>query len=118
MVGYGMASCIDYRKLNDATRKDHFPLPFMDQILERLAGNEYYCFLDDLLLGYFISKYHDDQEKTNLHQPLLDIAYRRMPFVILSPPPSHLDKMLQSVKHNLVQNCGKFHFMVKEGISP
>nr|GFC90392.1 reverse transcriptase domain-containing protein [Tanacetum cinerariifolium] len=37
---------IDYRKLNEATRKDHFPLPFMDQMLERLAGNEYYCFLD------------------------------------------------------------------------
>nr|GFA32768.1 reverse transcriptase domain-containing protein [Tanacetum cinerariifolium] len=38
--------CIDYRKLNEATQKDHFPLPFMDQMLERLAGNEYYCFLD------------------------------------------------------------------------
>ncbi|GKC33575.1 reverse transcriptase domain-containing protein [Tanacetum coccineum] len=38
--------CIDYRKLNEATRKDHFPLPFMDQMLERLAGNKYYCFLD------------------------------------------------------------------------
>nr|GFB46375.1 reverse transcriptase domain-containing protein [Tanacetum cinerariifolium] len=37
---------IDYRKLNEATRKDHFPLPFMDQMLEHLAGNEYYCFLD------------------------------------------------------------------------
>nr|GFA64834.1 reverse transcriptase domain-containing protein [Tanacetum cinerariifolium] len=37
---------IDYQKLNEATRKDHFPLPFMDQMLERLAGNEYYCFLD------------------------------------------------------------------------
>nr|GFC07429.1 reverse transcriptase domain-containing protein [Tanacetum cinerariifolium] len=38
--------CIDYRKLNEATQKDHFPLPFMDQMLERLAENEYYCFLD------------------------------------------------------------------------
>ena len=38
--------CIDYRKLNAATRKDHFPLPFIDQILKRLAGHEYYCFLD------------------------------------------------------------------------
>nr|GFA19047.1 hypothetical protein [Tanacetum cinerariifolium]GFA19068.1 hypothetical protein [Tanacetum cinerariifolium] len=38
--------CIDYRKLNEATRREHFPLPFMDQMLERLAGNEFYCFLD------------------------------------------------------------------------
>nr|GEU99548.1 reverse transcriptase domain-containing protein [Tanacetum cinerariifolium] len=43
----GWRVCIEYRKLNDATRKDHFPLPFMDQMLERLAGNEFYCFLDE-----------------------------------------------------------------------
>ncbi|GKB20077.1 hypothetical protein Tco_0854000 [Tanacetum coccineum] len=42
----GWRVCIDYQKLNDSTRKDHFPLPFMDQMLERLAGNKYYCFLD------------------------------------------------------------------------
>ncbi|GJV68035.1 reverse transcriptase domain-containing protein [Tanacetum coccineum] len=45
----GRRVCIDYRKLNDATRKDHFLLPFMDQMLEHLAGNEYYCFLMDFL---------------------------------------------------------------------
>nr|GFB72151.1 reverse transcriptase domain-containing protein [Tanacetum cinerariifolium] len=42
----GWRVCIDYRKLNEATRKDHFSLLFTDQMLERLAGNEYYCFLD------------------------------------------------------------------------
>nr|GEX00118.1 DNA-directed DNA polymerase [Tanacetum cinerariifolium] len=42
----GWRVCIEYRKLNDATRKDHFSLPFMDQMLERLAGKEFYCFLD------------------------------------------------------------------------
>ena len=42
----GWRFCIGYRKLNKATRKDHFPLPFIDQILDRLAGYEYYCFLD------------------------------------------------------------------------
>ncbi|GKC04764.1 DNA-directed DNA polymerase [Tanacetum coccineum] len=48
----GWRVCIDYRKLNDATRKDHFPLPFIDQMLERLCGNEYYCFLDGFS-GFF-----------------------------------------------------------------
>jgi hypothetical protein len=42
----GWRVCIDYRKLNTATRKDHFPLPFIDQMVERLAGHKYYCFLD------------------------------------------------------------------------
>jgi len=42
----GWRMCIGYRKLNSMTRKDHFPLPFMDQILERVAGHEFYCFLD------------------------------------------------------------------------
>ena len=41
----GWRICIDYRKLNKATRKDHFPLPFLDQMLDRIAGHEYYCFL-------------------------------------------------------------------------
>ena len=42
----GHRMCIDFRKLNMATRKDHFPLPFIDQMLERLANHSYYCFLD------------------------------------------------------------------------
>ena len=42
----GWRLCIDYRKLNKVTRKDHFPLPLIDQMLDRLAGNEYFCFLD------------------------------------------------------------------------
>nr|GEW30268.1 reverse transcriptase domain-containing protein [Tanacetum cinerariifolium] len=52
----GWRVCIDYHKLNEATRKDHFPLPFMDQMLERLAGNEYYCFLDGFSGGVFTAR--------------------------------------------------------------
>nr|GEV82690.1 reverse transcriptase domain-containing protein [Tanacetum cinerariifolium] len=59
--------CIDYQKLNEATRKDHFPFSFMDQMLERLAGNEYYCFLD-CFSGYFqIPIDPRDQKKQRLH---------------------------------------------------
>nr|GFB54411.1 reverse transcriptase domain-containing protein [Tanacetum cinerariifolium] len=66
----GWRVCLDYRKQNEATRKDHFPLPFMDQMLERLAGNEYYCFLDGFS-GYFqIPIDPKDQEKTTFTCPM------------------------------------------------
>ena len=45
-VQTGWRVCIDYCKLNEANRKDHFPLPFIDQMLERLSGHAFYCFLD------------------------------------------------------------------------
>ncbi|GKE66100.1 hypothetical protein Tco_1520261, partial [Tanacetum coccineum] len=76
----GWRVCIDYQKLNDATRKDHFTLPFIDQMLKRLAGNEYYCFLDGFS-GYFqIPIDLQDQEKTTFTCPYGTFAYRRMPF--------------------------------------
>ncbi|GJX06783.1 reverse transcriptase domain-containing protein [Tanacetum coccineum] len=82
----GWRVCIDYRKLNEATHKDHFPLPFMDQMLERLAGNEYYCFLDGFS-GYFqIPIDPHDQEKTTFTCPYGTFAYRRMPFGLCNAP--------------------------------
>ena len=42
----GWRVCIDYRRLNAVTKKDHYPLPFIDQILEKLSGENYFCFLD------------------------------------------------------------------------
>ena len=45
-VQTGWRVCIDYRKLNAATRKDYFFLPFIGQMLERLVGHEFYYFFD------------------------------------------------------------------------
>ncbi|GKD15122.1 reverse transcriptase domain-containing protein, partial [Tanacetum coccineum] len=78
--------CIDYKKLNDATRKDHFPLPFMDQMLERLAENEYYCFLDGFSRYFQIPIDPLDQEKTIFTCPYGTFAYRRMPFGLCNAP--------------------------------
>ncbi|GJU94775.1 DNA-directed DNA polymerase [Tanacetum coccineum] len=76
----GWCVCIDYRKLNNVTRKDHFPLLFIDQMLERLAGHEYYCFLDGFS-GYFqIPISLEDQKKTTFTCPYGTFAYKRMPF--------------------------------------
>ena len=48
----GWRICIDYRKLNSAIKKDHFPLPFIDQMIRQLTGHEFYCFLDGLSSYY------------------------------------------------------------------
>nr|GEV79577.1 retrovirus-related Pol polyprotein [Tanacetum cinerariifolium] len=74
----GWRVCIDYRKLNETIQKDHFPLLFMYQMLERLVGNQYYCFLDGekshfmvkegIVLGHKISKQgiEVDKEKVDV----------------------------------------------------
>jgi len=79
-IQFGRRVCIDYRKLNAATRKDHFPLPLLDKMLKRLARQFFYCFLD----GYFdynqITIAPEDKEKTTLTRLFGTYAFRRMPF--------------------------------------
>nr|GEX44751.1 reverse transcriptase domain-containing protein [Tanacetum cinerariifolium] len=102
----GWRLCIDYRKLNEATRKDNFPLPFMDQMLERLAGNEYYCFLDGFS-GYFqIPIDPHDQEKTTFTCPYGTFAYRRIPFGLCNAPGTFQRCML-AIFHDMVEKTMK-----------
>ncbi|GJY10319.1 reverse transcriptase domain-containing protein [Tanacetum coccineum] len=98
----GWRVCIDYRKLNEATRKDHFPLPFMDQMLERLAGNEFYCFLDGFS-GYFqIPIDPHDQEKTTFTCPYGTFAYRRMPFGLCNAPGT-FQRCMMAIFHDMIE---------------
>nr|GEY88643.1 reverse transcriptase domain-containing protein [Tanacetum cinerariifolium] len=98
----GWRVCIDYRKLNDATHKDHFPLPFMDQMLERLAGNEYYCFLDGFS-GYFqIPIDLQDQEKTTFTCPYKTFAYRHMPFGLCNAPCT-FQRCMMDIFHDMIE---------------
>ncbi|PWA96865.1 reverse transcriptase domain-containing protein (chloroplast) [Artemisia annua] len=98
----GWRVCIDYRKLNDATCKDHFPLPFMDQMPERLAGNEYYCFLDGFS-GYFqIPIDPQDQEKTTFTCPYGTLAYRRMPFGLCNAIGT-FQRCMMAIFHDMIE---------------
>jgi hypothetical protein len=82
----GWRACIDYRKLNAATRKDHFPLLFIDQMVERLAGHKYYCFLDGYSGYNQVPMDPKDQEKTTFTCPFRTFAYHRMPFGLYNAP--------------------------------
>ncbi|GKC84019.1 reverse transcriptase domain-containing protein [Tanacetum coccineum] len=102
----GWRVCIDYRKLNDTTRKDHFPLPFIDQMLEQLSGNEYYCFLD-CFSGFFqIPIAPEDQEKTTFTCPYGTFAYRRMPFGLCNAPAT-FQRCMTAIFHDMVEDFMK-----------
>ena len=76
----GWRVCIDYRKLNIVTRKDHFPLPFIDQMLDRLAGHPHFYFLDGYSGYNQIATTPEDQEKTTFTCPYGTFAFRKMSF--------------------------------------
>ena len=88
-VTAGWRVCIDYRKLNSVTRKNHFPLPFIDKMLDRLAGNEFYCFLN----GY--SGYNQNPIAPKDFTCFFGtFAYRRMPFGLCNAPATFQQCML------------------------
>ncbi|XP_019082635.1 PREDICTED: uncharacterized protein LOC109125460 [Camelina sativa] len=98
----GHRMCIDYRKLNAVSRKDHFPLPFIDQILERLASHPYYCFLDGYSGFFQIPIHPNDQEKTTFTCPYGTFAYRRMPFGLCNAPAT-FQRCMTSIFSDLIK---------------
>ncbi|XP_042038376.1 uncharacterized protein LOC121784279 [Salvia splendens] len=92
------------KKLNQATKKDHFPLPFTDQMLEKLAGKQYFSFLDGYS-GYFqIAVNPDDQEKTTFTCPFGTYAYRRMPLGLCNAPGT-FQRCMMSIFSDLLEDC-------------
>nr|GEU54712.1 reverse transcriptase domain-containing protein [Tanacetum cinerariifolium] len=98
----GWRVSIDYRKLNEGTAKDHFPFLFMDQMLERLVGNKYFCFLNGVS-GYFqIPIDPNDREKTTFTCPFCTYAYRRMPFGLCNALAT-FQKCMLAIFHDMIE---------------
>ncbi|GJX61387.1 putative nucleotidyltransferase, ribonuclease H, partial [Tanacetum coccineum] len=99
----GWRVCIDYRKLNDTTKKDHFPLSFINQMLDRLSGNEYYCFLDGFSGFFQITIALEDQDKTIFTCPYGTFAYRMMPFGLCNAPAT-FERCMTAIFHDMVED--------------
>ena len=100
---------IDYRKFNKATRKDHYPLPFLDQMLYRLDEHSHYCFLD----GY--SRYNQivvspkDKEKTTFTCPFRTFAFKIMPFGLCNTPATFQRCMMVTFSYLIENHHGSFY---------
>ncbi|GJY46113.1 reverse transcriptase domain-containing protein [Tanacetum coccineum] len=107
----GWQVCIDHRKLNEATAKDHFSLSFMDQMLERLAGNIYFCFLDGFS-GYF--QIPIDPRKMSLHGQRRNCA-RTQDFSKIARP---ITKLLEKdTPFEFDDECQKAFELLKEKLT-
>jgi hypothetical protein len=84
----GWRMCIDYRKLNATTKKDYFPLPFNDEMLERLTKYSFFYFLDGYSGYHQIPIHPNDQRKMTFICPYGTYAYRRMSFGLCNTPTS------------------------------
>ncbi|KAL5548894.1 hypothetical protein UlMin_004125 [Ulmus minor] len=85
-----------------ATRKDHFPFPFIDQMVERLSGHEYYCFLDGYSGYNQIPLAPEDQENTTFTCPYDTFAYRRMSFGLCNAPAT-FQRCMMSIFSDMVE---------------
>jgi hypothetical protein len=94
--------CINNRKLNKSTQKHHFPLPFIDEMLDRLANHSFFCYLDGYS-GYHQNSIHlDDQSKTTFTCPYGTFAYRRMSFGLCNAPAS-FQRCMMAIFSNLIE---------------
>ncbi|XP_022892004.1 uncharacterized protein LOC111406872 [Olea europaea var. sylvestris] len=100
----GWRVCIDYRKLTKAIKNDHFPLPFIDQMFERLAGYSHYYFLDGYSGYNQIPISPEDQEKTTFTCPYGTFAYRRMPFGLCNAPAT-FQRCMMAIFSDMVEKC-------------
>ncbi|CAL8083941.1 unnamed protein product [Prunus armeniaca] len=124
----GWRVCIDYKKLNSATRKDHFPLPFIDQMLERLAGHSHNRFLDGYSGYNQIPIAPEDQEKTTFTCPFGTFSYRRMPFGLCNASTTFqrcmmsifsdmVERFIEDAKFNFTSKCLEAFSTLKEKLT-
>jgi hypothetical protein len=95
---------VDHRELNKANQKDHFPLPFINQVLDNLSGKEYFSFLDGFSGYNKIQIALEDQDKTTFTCPWGTFAYTVLPFGLCNAPTT-FQRAVIGIFYDLVNDC-------------
>ena len=95
--------CMDYWKLNKWTLRDHFPMPFMDKMLDKLVAKSLYCFLDGYSGYNHILITFEDQENTMFTCTKDTFAFKRMLFGLCNAPTT-FERCMMSIFSNMVEN--------------
>lgn len=95
---------VDYRELNKATLKDHFPLPFIDQVLDLLVGKKLFFFLDGFSGYNQIKVALEYQDKNAFTFTWGTYAYNVLPFGLCNAPATFQRAVLAIFAH-LIHEC-------------
>lgn len=95
------------------TKRDHYPLPFIGQILEMFFGQKYFCFLDDYSRYNQIDIHPADQEKTTFTCPLGTFAFKIMPFGLCNSLAT-FQRCMNAMSFDLISDC---HEIFMDGFS-
>ena len=87
--------CVDYKPLNAVTKANHYPLPHMDDILDRVAGHEMYSLCDGYFGYFLITIALKDQVKTTFITPWNCFCYKWMPFGLKNAPSQYQENSNQ-----------------------
>ncbi|GFV67985.1 hypothetical protein TNCV_1872671 [Trichonephila clavipes] len=92
--------CVDYRKLNDVTKKDSYPLPRIDDTLDTLSGHKWFSTLD-LKSGYWQVEIHpEDREKTAFTSVQGLWQFKVIPFGLCNAPAT-FERLMETVLKGL-----------------
>jgi len=95
--------CVDFKKLNTCTIKDHYLLPYTETIIERLAIHQAYSFLDRFNVYNQVKIHPIDQHKTTFASEWGTYAYNVMPFGLSNDPSTFQRMMCHAFKDFLMK---------------